>query len=261
MESLAITRDDVAQEISPDDWMFRGTNADRYFGVGRSALEGIEMSLRAARKAPREVERILDLPCGHGRVLRYLRRAFPEAAITACDLLRAGVDYCASAFGAAPVYSHQDFARIPLGDATFDLIWVGSLLTHLDADRFREFVDVFGRKLRPGGVLVFTTHGRLSSRWIVTGQSDYGLKPEATAAVLDGYRREGFGFAEYAPGSRYGMSLSAPSWVMESLSRAPGLRLVHHAEAAWDEHQDVFACVRDPRWVIPAIPAPGAKVA
>ena len=61
-----------------------------------------------------DVKRILDLPCGHGRVLRYLSAAFPEAEITACDIMREGVDFCASTFGAIPVYSQDDPQQIPL---------------------------------------------------------------------------------------------------------------------------------------------------
>ena len=254
MEAIAISRDDVSQEVSPDDTMFRAHNPDHYFRVGRSALEGIALSLRAAGKSAGDVERVLDLPCGHGRVLRYLRRAFPAAEITASDLLAAGVDYCASAFGARPVYSHEDFAKIPFGDASFDLIWVGSLLTHLDAPRCRQFLDVIGGRLRPGGVLVFTTHGRDSYRGIITGRRKYGLGPEANAAILGGYEREGFGYADYTHGCRYGLTVSSPTWVMDAISRTSGLRLVHFAEAAWDAHQDVFAVAHDPDWVIPAIP-------
>ena len=96
------------------------------------------MGPRVPLKASSPPPRILDFPCGHGRVLRYLRAEFPQAEITACDLLRDGVDFCAANFGAIPVYSDPDPSRIGLPRDAFDLIWVGSLFTHFDAARWAK---------------------------------------------------------------------------------------------------------------------------
>src|SRR5260370_28242185 len=121
-----------------------------YFSVGWSALRCINISLMAAGTEPASVGTILDLPCGHGRVQRYLREAFQNADITACDLLHDGVDYCAKTFGARPLYSDENPANIAIEANSFDLIWVGSLLTHLRADRWRDFLGLFERSLRLG---------------------------------------------------------------------------------------------------------------
>ena len=54
-------------------------------------------------------------------------------------------------------------ARIHTSDIKhiqFDLIWVGSLLTHLDNDHWSAFLKVFSTALRDRGLLIFTTHGR-----------------------------------------------------------------------------------------------------
>src|SRR5262249_45606967 len=99
---LAATPGPLNTTISPDERM-PTTDVAGYLAVGESALKAIRLALLTAR-APQPGE-ILDLPCGHGRVLRWLAAAFPEARLTACDLLRDGVDFCASAFGAAPIYS------------------------------------------------------------------------------------------------------------------------------------------------------------
>lgn len=135
MSAMSVSEDQVIRAISPNDEMFNAWGRDEasYHAVGRAGLDCVLRALDAAGKPMEEVHRVLDLPCGHGRVLRYLRAAFPEAEITACDLLRDGVDYCAATFGAVPVHSHEDPVRIPLERNAFDLIWVGSLLTHLDA--------------------------------------------------------------------------------------------------------------------------------
>ena len=124
----------MVTELAEADGMYDGRDG-HYVSVGLSALRAIEDALGDAPAPPR---RILDLPCGHGRVTRVLRARFPEAAITVCDLDRGGVDFAAARFGARGVYSVEDFRALDLGEA-YDLIWVGSLVTHLPEHQTRRF--------------------------------------------------------------------------------------------------------------------------
>ena len=247
MTYVSIT--DVIRDISPNDEMFAGDES-HYFGVGQSALECVSCSLQAAQLPSKNVRRILDMPCGHGRVLRYLRAAFPEAEITACDLLRDGVDYCATTFGAIPLYSDENPAKIELERDAFHLIWVGSLLTHLDSDRWAEFLELFRRSLRPGGVLVFSAHGREAYDRTVRGTFNYGLPYWRTTAAKYTYERTGFGYGHYWNSNSYGITFSSPAWVFKQIERVSEMRMVHFCEKAWDRHHDIYACVRDPDWQV-----------
>lgn len=217
-------------------------DADHYAKVGYSALAAIQTVLERAGSGP--PQSVLDLPCGHGRVLRMLQAAWPEAALTACDLDTGMVDFCARAFGARPVYSKDSPSQIELEDS-FDLIWCGSLLTHLDIERWPAFMSLFHAHLRPGGVLVFTTHGDHVIERIRRGISNYELEPAAIENLLRGHAESGFGFAHY-PRSEgyYGISLARPDRVEEQISAFPDLRLVAHLPHGWDDHQDVFGCQR-----------------
>jgi SAM-dependent methyltransferase len=214
-------------------------------------LHAIEVALKAAQRSPAEIRRILDLPCGHGRVMRVLRAAFPDREIVACDIERAGVDFCAARFGAVPVYSRAEVERIELPGA-FDLIWVGSLFTHLDAPQWHAFLERFARALAPGGVLVFTTAGRLVAELIGAGETS-GLAPDGARRLLEDFARDGFGFARYAGTAAraqdidqvYGRAVAHPGWVLAQLSAHPELRLVNYTEQTWDTRQDVYAVVRD----------------
>lgn len=236
---LGLIKQRLIDEISPNDAMNWG-NRDHYFGVGVSALQCIRLAMLAAEKD--DLRNILDFPCGHGRVLRMVRAVFPEARITACDLDQDGVDFCARTFGAIPVYSKESPEEVAMSDR-FDLVWCGSLLTHLNKGRWLGFLELFGSLLAPGGILIFTTQGRCAAKRILT-ESFYGLDPDQVSEVLDDYQRTGFGYRDYKWRPGYGVSLSTLPWVLSQVQKLPGLRITLLQEQGWDNHQDVIACMR-----------------
>jgi SAM-dependent methyltransferase len=192
------------------------------------------------------VDRVLDLPSGHGRVLRYLVERFPNARFTACDLDRDGVSFCAATFGARAVVSRTDLEALTL-DERFDLIWCGSLVTHLDAPRIEALLRFFHRHLTPAGLLVFSAHGTQAAENLRGGKLfSYGLDPDAAAQVLRSYTSTGLGYADYdarrAPG--YGVTFTTPDWIRGAFQRVGGLREVYFAETRWDSHHDVYGVVR-----------------
>jgi SAM-dependent methyltransferase len=203
----------VMRKIADADEMFTG-DPEGYFSVGRSALRCINVSLMAAGIEAVSIRTILDLPCGHGRVLRHLRETFPNADITACDLRRDAVDYCAQMFDARALYSDEDVENISLAPSSFDLIWVGSLLTHLLADRWLDFPSLFQHALRLGGLLIFSAHGREAFRRTAEHTFDYGVGGPAKAAILFGSQRFGFGYDAWGTSKTFGHSLSRPDWVL-----------------------------------------------
>ena len=82
---------DVIPLVSPNDKMFSAEYPESYFVVGVSALHTIRNAQTLIGAPP--PARILDMPCGHGRVLRTLKAAYPTSDLTACDIDRDGVDF------------------------------------------------------------------------------------------------------------------------------------------------------------------------
>jgi len=231
-------------EIDRADEMFEHSTPEHYFSVGRSALACIEAALAAAGSGHDQIRRVLDLPCGHGRVLRWLKRSFPAATLTACDLNFPGVDFCASALGAEPVYSVPDPKALVLPDG-YDLIWCGSLLTHLDPEGWAGFLRRFESSLAVGGVAVISTHGERTREWIVSGHYRYGLPDARCFKLLFEHLLTGFGYQDYPGSEAYGISLSSERWVRTVIERAmPASRVVSYQHAAWDGHHDVVAVQR-----------------
>ncbi|BBK29543.1 hypothetical protein STHU_01770 [Allostella humosa] len=236
-DQMVLSQDALDADTLPEtDW------ARQYFWVTEEALRCIAKAMVLGEKTT--FRRILDLPCGHGRVLRGLRAAFPAAEITACDIDRDGVDFCARTFGARPVYGDADPDRIDLGDARFDLIYCGSLLTHLDQDLFRRFLRMMSRHLARDGLLVFTTHGR----WCITFHRTVlpFTDPVAWQAIEAGYRDCGFGYRDYAATPGYGVSLTSIGWVQQAIDADPSLTTIGIAEKGLGNYQDVFVCQKWP---------------
>jgi SAM-dependent methyltransferase len=229
-----------SKEISPNDGMYQKTTPNRYYSVGQTAVRRIRIAMLEARV--NQLTSILDFGCGYGRVLRTLRVAFPDAKLTACDIERDRVDFCAEAFGATPVYSGIESKDVAFeGHGPFDLIWMGSVFSHLNAVRWRDFLSTFESLLSPGGLLVFTSQGRRVAEGL-RRRDLWDLDEKMVEKLLTGYDEHGFGFDNY-PGYDRGLALAKPSWVCSELDQHPELRLLGLRERGWGI-QDTVSCMR-----------------
>ena len=268
-----LKRSTIIQTIAPDDEMWLvAPHLSYYFSVGESAVLAILRALGMG--SLQNVETILDLPCGHGRVARHLCAAFPEASFTFCDLNRAGVDFCTKTFGGRGVYSAPDLTQVRLL-GPFDVIWVGSLFTHVDQRRTYEWMKFLCGCLGDNGVLVATFHGR----WTIELQRmDGGIDRDPWRRILRDFERTGYGYADdgipirgsgkiinfagSVPGGRilarrffglferargWGVSVSKPEKIIEIAGNIPGVRILSYSERGWADNHDVLAVARTDR--------------
>ena len=231
----------VERRVADDDTMYAG-HEEHYFGVGASALAIVRRALDVARIDEGDVARILDYACGYGRVLRWLRAAFPEAVIHGVDAHAPSIE-AAHTLGLADSIVQLDISLERDLGASFDLIWVGSLFTHLSAADTQRGVAYLRRHLSPKGVLIVTTHGEFVHERLITGAADYALTPESVAQVITGYDSIGYGYADYWNSTTFGISVTRAARMTEILLAA-GLMPFMFQPAEWDRHQDVFACRR-----------------
>ena len=231
----------MIEEISPLDLMWE-KDAKEYFEIAEAGLECVRRGLHAAESEL--AHRILDFGCGHGRVMRALRVGFPDAQLTACDLDEDGVRFCVERFGAHGVVSTADITRISLPD-TYEVIWCGSVLTHLDVPQWKQLLGRFAGWLEPGGVLVFTTHGPRTAATLRAGRWSYGLADHEIEVLLSRYDgAAGFGYVEYPGQTGYGFSISDPALVQEFLGAFEDLVLLAFEDGGWYRYQDAFSCMR-----------------
>lgn len=226
----------VNTDISANDEMYAG-NPHHYFTCGASALNCILVSLGVSGIEKTNI--MLDFGCGAGRVTRWLRAAFPKATIHACDIREQDVDFVRQNCCVTTWVSGIDVDALkPLG--SYDVIWVGSVFTHLPVEVSTKLFDKLMGWLNPKGVLIFSVHGRFVLHNASTGNNTYGLG-ENRGELLESYEKIGFGYVDYPLQRGYGISVSKSSWWIDLIESRDEMRLACLSERAWDNHHDVIA--------------------
>ena len=228
----------ISLRVHPGDLMYEG-DGFHYLSVGLYANRCIREALRSAGKTF-PVGSILDFPSGYGQVLRFLRTAFPGSNITAAEIDERALDFCRRSFDVTPFLSKQSFRGLRLA-RQFDLIWCGSLLTHIDEQGACDLLRLFREHLSRGGVCIVTTHGRRSIEWLLRREVTYGLSDDAQQKVIQEFRSKGYGYADYTRQSCYGISIVSHERMRQLAADVGGWEETLFREHGWDNHQDVYA--------------------
>jgi len=99
--------------------------------------------------------RVLDAGCGTGYALAGLARRYPGAVAVGLDLSRGMLTAARAGAGAVPL-ACGEVERLPLADASMDLVFSNLVLHWCDAERV---LAEFRRVLAPGGLLTFSCAG------------------------------------------------------------------------------------------------------
>jgi SAM-dependent methyltransferase len=231
----------VNTALNPADSEFTG-DVGGYFSIGRQGLDiCVDALVGNNLAAPRT---ILDIPSGSGRVLRHLVAFFPDATIHASDLYEHHLSFCREEFGVETFLSktNPDDNHFP---CSYDLIFIGSLLSHLPLAGMQSMLRLVARSLNEGGIAVMTTEGRFTvhahhNLWKLVNEDNFD-------AAYAGYLENGFGFVDYAnhrsqfhKQDHYGFALAHPAFVVSEICKHQGLRILSCKEHAWNNHQDCY---------------------
>lgn len=160
--------------------------------------------------------RLLDIGSGIGRLAIPLTKLItPPGAYDGLDIVERGVRWCSTKI--TPEYpnfrfTHADIFnaeynpggavkaeeyRFPYEDASFDIVWLFSVFTHMLAADVAHYVEEISRVLRPGGRLAatFLVVNEASMKSMQAGQGMYNF------TYRDGPQwqlREGMGIPELA---------------------------------------------------------------
>lgn len=235
----------VNEERHPGDGMFSG-DTTQYLSCGKDALFNIALAqVSAGVGSPR---RVLDFACGFGRVARYLRAGFPDAEITFSDVMPVASAFCSTTFAGRDEPINKNLVAYEPG-RRFDLIWVGSLFTHLPEAKSSRLLELLLGVLEPQGLLVCTSHGRYIKERRNVGKWPYAIDGEQYDALIAQTDATGYGFVPYESQTDYGISLASLGWWERTLSSRTETRqaeIIMVRERGWVRHQDVIAIRSDP---------------
>jgi ubiquinone/menaquinone biosynthesis C-methylase UbiE len=149
-----------------------------------------QRALQLARQLMPQPQRVLDVGCGTGRLLRQARQQYPSAMLVGVDIAWGMVATAAGATPAELAIRHVRAAaeQLPFADRTFDLVMVTMSLRHWTAPA--AAIAQIDRVLALRGVLVvadvFPTCRRrgLAAAALRCRGSGRGGAPAELAAVL-----------------------------------------------------------------------------
>jgi SAM-dependent methyltransferase len=128
-------------------------DADWFLRSGRAGYDAI-----VAHAPLAQLESVLDFGCGCGRVTRWWSDF--DGRVAGSDVSGPAVDWCRANLPFGRFERNALAPPLVFDDESFDLIYALSVFTHLTADLQLAWRDELRRVLRPGGLLLLTTHGR-----------------------------------------------------------------------------------------------------
>jgi SAM-dependent methyltransferase len=172
-----------------------GPNSSRaeFLHVGALCASDLSGVYAGLGRDPAGDRRWLDFGCGCGRVARHLlaKGALERLGIGALSpLAYTGVDVDRRQIAWVARHLSGRFEAIPkapptpLPEAAFDVVFTISVFTHLDEGMQEAWLDELARLLRPGGLLLATTHAPEIAR----------TSPGVTAEELSRLAERGFLF-------------------------------------------------------------------
>ena len=171
-----------------------------YLGAGAQIARTIETYARAQWSELASSWSLLDFGSGYGRVTRFLCAALQAqgvegSRIWTSDLLTGAVRFQREVLRTESFVSDADPEKVSWPRGDFDLIYVGSLFTHLPRRTFDTWLEVLFGRLSIDGTLLFSVH-------------DLRLKP-AGVAVDD----EGFAFIESSESRELDHAVYGSTWI------------------------------------------------
>jgi trans-aconitate methyltransferase len=135
----------------------RGIGAFKFVEATVRHYQALDQIVQQAFGGFDGVSSLLDFASGYGRLTRALLQRLPAERIWVSDIYAEAIDWQVRTFGVNGFASVPDPAALA-HDRKHDVIFVGSLFSHLPAELFRAWLQRLHGLLTPDGVLAFSVH-------------------------------------------------------------------------------------------------------
>ena len=238
----SLTAEGIPGRIHPNDSMtrriFPGRSEAyrRYATHSKLQFEIITELLQGAGRPWTDLSSVIDFGCGYGRFTRWLPTVLPPAYITACDIQKEAVLWCAKEFSVRPLLADRNVLGTEF--ETYDLLIALSVVTHLSPKRIENLFQALSRIIRSNGMVIFSSHG-ISSASSANHMRDY-INPYR---VLEDLQEKGHAFIPYPhyTDSEIGDTFLTKQFVVGKIaSLAPEFDLLHYDECKFWDIQDCY---------------------
>ena len=130
-----------------------------FFWTGRDSVWELERTLAIVGRSLASFDSILDFGCGCGRMLLWMEAAGQAAELHGTDIDCEAVEWCRRHIPYAQVSVNAPDPPLPYPDRKFELVFNHSVFTHIDETRQDQWLEELHRVVRPGGLVVLSTHG------------------------------------------------------------------------------------------------------
>lgn len=168
------TEDKIA--VPPQElWDGHWTTIDDYLASGRRHFEKMMDIIDASAFLLEQKSRILDFGCGTGRIIRYFRRVMNRYQVWGVDIRARHIlwnnEHLCPPFRFATVTT---FPHLPFEDNYFDLIYAGSVFTHI-SELAEAWLLELRRILRPNGRCYITVRDNHSLQILLSSSPSHPL--------------------------------------------------------------------------------------
>jgi SAM-dependent methyltransferase len=204
-------------------------------------------ALAMAGLEPAAGMRALDFGCSSGRVVRVLAVVYPEVEWHGCDPLVSPIAWAKENLPGVYFRNSPEEPPLPYDTNAFHFAYAISIWSHFGEDAGRRWLTELHRVMRPGGVLVLTTHGWHSvAHYAKTGIRSVEQLAEISSSLYERgfwYRPE-FGEAgdHGLVNPEWGTAFMTAEWLLSTV--CPEWRIVGFAGGRVEANQDLFVLQR-----------------
>jgi SAM-dependent methyltransferase len=204
-------------------------------------------ALASAGVAAGSLRAALDFGCSSGRVLRVLAAAFPDVHWIGCDPNADAVAWAQATFPQLEWFTSANEPPLAMADAAVELVYAISIWSHFAPQLGLRWFEEMRRVIRPGGHLLFTTHGWTSLAFA----AEMGQRPLKECIEIErALYRDGCWFLDPfgedgdwgVVNPLWGSAFLTPEFVLEQL--CPSWRVVEFVAGRNQSNQDVYVLAR-----------------
>lgn len=228
----------------PPDNIHRMQKGDPHWVGDIYSAEMVVQSLAASGIQISDTEQILDFGCSSGSLLRVLAAAYPETSFAGVDPVQSSIGWAEENLKAISFRVSNEMPQLEFNDGTFDGITAISIWSHFSDVAALSWFDEMYRIVRPGGWLLFTTHGLNTLHWQVTRKHK---NVNRVRHIFDGLLCSDFVFEETIPRSdpsqdlleiNWGNSYFRADWFLKNLT--PKWDFRHYKPGRNQNNQDLY---------------------